>query len=84
VPGVAHGNARNAISPCLADRLAAAHAAGALPDLDFEAVAVLAIGPVVDFKIKQHLLGFTPLDLDEERFVRAWTHLFGTLFGFVA
>jgi AcrR family transcriptional regulator len=67
----------------LADRLAAAHAAGALPDLDFEAVAVLAIGPVVDFKIKQHLLGFTPLDLDEERFVRAWAHLFGTLFGFV-
>lgn len=62
-----------------ADRLAAAHAAGAIPELDFEAVAVLAIGPVVDFKIKQHLLGYTPLDLDEERLVHAWVHLFTTL-----
>lgn len=62
-----------------ANRLAAAHAAGAIPELDFEAVAVLAIGPVVDFKIKQHLLGYTPLDLDQERLVRAWVHLFANL-----
>jgi AcrR family transcriptional regulator len=62
-----------------ADRLAAAHLAGAIPELDFEAVAVLAIGPVVDFKIKQHLLGYTPLDLDQERLVHAWVHLFTTV-----
>lgn len=64
-----------------ANRLAAAHSIGLIPDLDFEAVAVLAIGPVVDFKIKQHLLGFTPLDLEEERLVRAWVHMFSQLFG---
>ena len=63
-----------------ADRLGAAHAVGRIPELDFEAVAVLAIGPVVDFKIKQHLLGFTPLDLSEKRFVHAWVHLFSRLF----
>jgi AcrR family transcriptional regulator len=62
-----------------ADRLEAAHQAGAIPELDFEAVAVLAIGPVVDFKIKQHLLGYTPLNLDQERLVHAWVHLFTTL-----
>jgi len=64
-----------------ADRLAAAHSMGVIPDLDFEAVAVLAIGPVVDFKIKQHLLGFTPLDLTEDRLVHAWVHMFSQLFG---
>lgn len=63
-----------------ADRLAAAHSAGLIPALDFEATAVLAIGPVVDFKIKQHVLGFTPLDLDEDRLVAAWVHLFSTVF----
>ena len=62
-----------------ADRLAGAHRAGAIPELDFEAVAVLAIGPVVDFKIKQHLLGYTPLNLDQERLVHSWVHLFSTL-----
>lgn len=61
------------------DRLGAAHSAGRIPKLDFDAVAVLAIGPVVDFKIKQHLLGYTPLDLTEERFVHAWVHLFSRL-----
>jgi AcrR family transcriptional regulator len=64
-----------------ADRLALAHLAGRIPALDFEAVAVLAIGPVVDFKIKQHMLGFTPLDLSEERFVQAWVRQFSIVFG---
>ena len=64
-----------------AERLAAAHAGGVIPLLDFEATAILAIGPVVDFKIKQHLLGYTPLDLEEERLVHAWIHLFATVFG---
>ena len=39
------------------------------------------IGPVVDFKIKQHLLGYTPLDIEEERLVRAWVHLFAIVLG---
>lgn len=64
-----------------ANRLRAAHAVGAIPALDFEATALLAIGPVVDFKLKQHVLGFTPLAIDEDRFVAAWVHLFATLFG---
>ena len=64
-----------------ADRLAAANAAGAIPAFDFEATAILAIGPIVDFKIKQHLLGYTPLDIEEERLVHAWIHLFATMFG---
>ena len=64
-----------------ADRLATAHHAGVIPELDFEAVAILAIGPVVDFKIKQHLLGYTPLNIDEERLVHAWVHMFANLFG---
>ena len=64
-----------------AQRLAFANSVGAIPKLDFEAVAVLAIGPVVDFKIKQHLLGYTPLGLSEERLVNAWVDLFVQLFG---
>jgi AcrR family transcriptional regulator len=66
-----------------ADRLVAAGIPQSRPDIDVEAVAVLAIGPVVDFKVKQHLLGGTPLGLEEERFVHAWAHLFATLFGVV-
>lgn len=65
-----------------ADRLAEAHAAGFLPPLDFEAVAVLAIGPLVNYKVKQHLLGYVPLGLDEDRLVRAWVDQFATLFGY--
>ncbi len=64
-----------------ADRLALAYAAGRIRAMDFEAIALLAIGPVVDFKIKQHLLGYTPLDLDEDRLVTAWVDVFGHVFG---
>lgn len=64
-----------------ADRLEVAHAAGRIPAMDFEAVALLAIGPVVDFKMKQHLLGYTPLDLNEDRLVAAWVETFARVFG---
>lgn len=64
-----------------ADRLEVAHTAGRVPAMDFEAVALLAIGPVVDFKMKQHLLGYTPLDLDEDRLVAAWVEMFARVFG---
>ena len=62
-----------------ADRVAAGQAAGVVdPRLDAEALAVLAIGPLVDRKVKQHLLGFAPLDVDDERLVAAWVDLFAT------
>jgi AcrR family transcriptional regulator len=62
----------------LADRFDAAQAAGLLPPMDVEAVTVIAIGAVVDFKVKQHLLGFVPLDLPEDRLVAAWVDLLAT------
>jgi AcrR family transcriptional regulator len=62
-------------------RLEAAGIPAARPDLDPEAIAVLAIGPIVDFKVKQHLLGAPPLGLEEDRLVHAWAHLFATVFG---
>lgn len=62
------------------NRLSGAHAMGLIPKLDFEATTILAIGSVVDFKVKQHLLGFAPLDVDEDRLVKAWVHMFSKLF----
>lgn len=60
-----------------ADRVAAGQAAGVVrADIDPEAVAVLAIGPLVDRKVKQHLLGYSPLDVDDDRLVAAWVDLF--------
>ena len=48
--------------------------------IDAEALAAVAVGPTIDFKIKQHMLGFTPLDISEERFVAAWVTAFAPLF----
>ena len=76
-----HSGLTDATYRDFADRLAAAHHGGVIPALDFEATAILAIGPVVDFKVKQHLLGYTPLDIDEERLVHAWVQMFANLFG---
>ena len=60
-----------------ADRVRTGQAVGVVPTaVDADAVAVLAIGPLVDVKLKQHLLGFTPLDVDEDRLVAAWVDLF--------
>lgn len=55
--------------------------APALAGRDAEALAVLAIGPLVVLKLKQHLLGFTPLDVDEDRLVAVWVDLFATYLG---
>lgn len=62
------------------NRLSSAHAIGLIPKLDFDATTILALGSVVDFKIKQHVLGFTPLDVDEDRLVKSWVHIFAKLF----
>jgi AcrR family transcriptional regulator len=50
------------------------------PALDAEALAVVAVGPTIDFKIKQHMLGFTPLGISEERFIAAWVKIFTPLY----
>ncbi len=50
------------------------------PSIDAEALAVVAVGPTIDFKIKQHMLGFTPLDISEERFIAAWVRIFTPLY----
>lgn len=50
------------------------------PDIDAEALAVVAVGPTIDFKIKQHMLGFTPLGISEERFIAAWVKIFTPLY----
>ncbi len=50
------------------------------PGIDAEALAVVAVGPTIDFKIKQHMLGFTPLDVSEERFIAAWVKIFTPLY----
>ena len=50
------------------------------PAIDAEALAVVAVGPTIDFKIKQHMLGFTPLGISEERFVAAWVKIFTPLY----
>lgn len=59
----------------LAAALAAAH-----PGVDAEAIAAVAVGPTIDFKLKQHLLGFTPLGISEDRFVQAWVRTFSSLY----
>jgi hypothetical protein len=54
--------------------------AAANPAIDAEALAVVAVGPTIDFKIKQHMLGFTPLGISEERFIAAWVKIFTPLY----
>lgn len=51
------------------------------PGIDAEALAVVAVGPTIDFKIKQFMLGFTPLGISEERFIAAWVTMFSPLYG---
>jgi AcrR family transcriptional regulator len=48
--------------------------------IDADAIAAVAVGPTIEFKIKQHMLGFTPLDISEERFVAAWVKAFTPFF----
>jgi AcrR family transcriptional regulator len=48
--------------------------------IDSDALAAVAVGPTIDFKIKQHMLGFTPLGITEDRFVAAWVTAFTPFF----
>ena len=43
-------------------------------------ISRFTVGPTIDFKIKQHMLGFTPLGISEERFVAAWVKIFTPLY----
>lgn len=61
-----------------ADRLGQAQGAGLLPPMDVEAITAIAIGAIVDYKIKEHLVGHVPLDLSEERLIAAWVDLLAT------
>jgi AcrR family transcriptional regulator len=54
-----------------------------LPDRDFEALAVMAVGSVINYRWEEALFGLAPADLDDERFVQAfvdvWTNYFSGL-----
>ena len=63
-----------------ATRVLASGLAASNPSIDAEALAVVAVGPTIDFKLKQHMLGFTPLGISEDRFVAAWVTMFTPLY----
>jgi AcrR family transcriptional regulator len=63
-----------------ATRVLAHGLAASNPSIDAEALAVVAVGPTIDFKLKQHMLGFTPLGISEDRFVAAWVTMFTPLY----
>jgi len=54
-----------------------------LPDRDYDALAVMAVGSVINFRWEEALFGVSPADLDDERFVGAfvdlWTNYFNGL-----
>ncbi|MBX3315133.1 MAG: TetR/AcrR family transcriptional regulator [Actinobacteria bacterium] len=72
----------DAVYESFATGVRAGRDAGTVPaHVDPEAVALVAIGPIVDLKLKQHLLGITPLDVDEDRLVETWVDVFATYLG---
>jgi AcrR family transcriptional regulator len=64
-----------------AGRLRAAAKAGRLPDGDFEAVAAVAVGAVVNYGVFLAILGEPPGGVDEDRFVAAWVDMVLGLLG---
>lgn len=57
-------------------RTMAAHMAAATPGLDGEAMATLLIGALVNVKVLEALGGSRLGDLDEDRLLAAWSHLY--------
>lgn len=49
-----------------------------LPDQDCEAVATIALGAVVNYRLEEALLGAPPADVEEERFVQAFIDVWTT------
>jgi AcrR family transcriptional regulator len=58
-----------------AGRLRAAAKAGWLPDRDFEAIAAVAVGAVVNYGVFLSILGEPPGGVDEDRFVASWVDM---------
>ena len=46
-----------------------------LPDVDAEAIAVAALGALVNFDRAQTTYGIVPCDIDEDRLVQAWVSM---------
>ena len=57
-------------------RVAADRAAAALPDRDTDAIAAVMVGALFSFRVAESLLGHPPLQVSDERFIRAWTAAF--------
>lgn len=59
--------------PC---RLVAERTAAVAPDVDAEAVALLLIGGLINYKVIETLVGKRPASIDEDRVVKAWASLY--------
>jgi AcrR family transcriptional regulator len=46
---------------------------------DVEAIAAVAFGAIVQYRVIEALLGFPPAGLDEERFLRAWVEMVSSM-----
>jgi AcrR family transcriptional regulator len=53
-------------------RLVAARAGVAEADVDFEAIAAILLGSIVEYRIIETLFDRPPLDVDESRFLAVW------------
>jgi AcrR family transcriptional regulator len=48
-----------------------------MPEQDCDAIAAVALGAIVHYRIEETFLGAPPLDIDEERFVQTFLALWG-------
>jgi len=48
------------------------------PEQDFEALAAIALGALVNYRTEQSLFGEPPAGVDEERFIKTWVDLWVT------
>jgi AcrR family transcriptional regulator len=60
-------------------RLVAERTAAVAPNVDAEAVAVLMIGALVNFKVIEALVGERPGGISEERLVDIWAKVYGLI-----
>jgi AcrR family transcriptional regulator len=49
-----------------------------LPDRDFDALATIAVGSIINYRWEEVLFGLPPADVDEERFVQTFVDLWTT------
>ena len=60
-------------------RLVAERTAVVAPRVDAEALASIMVGALVNYKVIETMVGERPGNVDEDRFVKAWAHLYGLL-----